>query len=142
MRSVVVHLKAVSEPTVAAFLTENYPFLPEPDRWIAEKKGDPVLYIGLYYDLDAEAEVEDWLSLLEYFGGEPAVSVSADVSGRHEGAEEVRSFVCGLLQAFSGVAEDEYTHYLWSREEIERGAVVDGHPFFDYLGWYHAAQPA
>ncbi len=142
MRSVVVHLKDVSEPTVVAFLTENYRVLPEPTCWTAEKKGDPVLYIDFYRDLNTEAEEEDWFALLEYFRGEPAVSVIADVSGRHDGTEEVRSFVCGLLRAFSGVAEDEYTHHLWSREEVERGAIVEGHPFFDYLGWYHAGQSA
>ena len=107
---------------------------------MADKEGDPLLYIDFYHDFNIEGEVEEWFGLLEYFGGEPAVSVSADVSGRHDGTEEVFLFVCGLLRAFRGVVTDGYTFHLWSYSEIEANAEFDGHPFFDYSGWYQASQ--
>lgn len=137
MRSVFVYLRDVTEPEVAAFLAANYPFQAGP-LWVADKRGDPVLYIDFYRDLNTEAEVEEWFAILEHLGGEPTVSVVADVSGRHAGTEEVHAFVLGLLRAFSGVARDEYTFHPWSSSEIETGTEVEGHRFFDYLGWYHA----
>lgn len=137
MRSVFVYLQDVTEPEITHFLTTTYPFQVGPP-WVMEKNGDPVLYIDFYHDLNVEAEVEEWFALMDHFGGEPAVIVVADVSGRHSGTEEVCSFVSTFLRAYSGVAQDDYTQHLWSGDEVEKGARVEGHPFFDTLGWYHA----
>ena len=137
MRSVFVFLKEASEPEVATFLSANYLFWPETSRWMAEKEGDPVLYIDFYHDFNIEGEVEEWFALLEFFGGEPVVIVGADVATRYDGIAEVSSFVCGLLRAFNGVASDDYTFHLWSCSEIEANVEVEGHPFFDTLGRYH-----
>jgi hypothetical protein len=68
------------------------------------------------------------------------VSVSADVSGRHPGDEQVRDFVYRLLSEFEGLAQDEYTHGFWTLDDIrlERkrtsplSSKQDGYGFFDY----------
>jgi len=74
-------------------------------------------------------------------GGEPAVGVIADVSGRHPGDEQVAAFVSGLLARFAGAAMDEYTTHLWSLAELRGGHRVQEHPFFDYSGWFAEGEP-
>ncbi|MGK4004921.1 hypothetical protein WMF31_19980 [Sorangium sp. So ce1036] len=83
-----------------------------------------------------EHEPEDWADIVQRFGGEPAVVVSADVSGRHRGDEQVAGFVAGLLSRFSGAAMDDDTAHLGSLDELRGGHRVQGHPFFDYNGWF------
>jgi hypothetical protein len=68
------------------------------------------------------------------------VTVSAHVSGRHPGDDEVHQFVRSLLTRFRGAAQDEYTGHMWSLEEIVSGHRVEGHRFFDYRGWYAERQ--
>ena len=59
MRSVIVYLREAQEEEVASFLQRLYPLQTGP-RWIADKDGDPVLFIDFYRDLDKEMEVEDY----------------------------------------------------------------------------------
>ena len=135
MRSVIVHLRDTTEQEVAGFLQRTYPFQQGPP-WIAHVAGDACLYIDFYRDGPSEHEPKEWAGILASFGGEPSVSVGADVSGRHPGDEQVRDFVGALLGRFGGAAQDDYTNHLWSLEEIVTGHHVQGHAFFDYLGWY------
>jgi hypothetical protein len=135
MRSVFVYLRDTTEAEVAAFLTATYPTQP-PHTWVRlASEDDAFLYIDFYYDGQSEHEPEDWQALVAAFGGEPAVALMADVSGRHPGDAEVREFVRAVLGRFSGAAKDDYTDHLWSLEEVEGGRLVEGHPFFDYAGW-------
>ena len=119
---------------MAAYLDAAYPERREP--WVAFVRGDACLYINLYRDGPREHEPEDWADIVRRFGGEPAVGVIADVSGRHPGDEQAAGFVAGLLSRFSGAAMDEYTSQLWSLAELRAGRQVRGHPFFDYNGWF------
>ena len=137
MRSVLIYLTHATEPEVADWLQQRYPLQQGPP-WIAERVGDAVLYIDIYRDLDTEFEVETYFSLLECLGAEPTLSIIADVSGRHPGDTEVYELVCSALSAFEGVAQDEYTDHCWSLEEIEQAQQREGHPFFDYRGWYES----
>ena len=134
MRSVFVYLRETTEADVAAYLDRAYPAQREP--WLVTSAGDPCLYINFYRDAPREFEPEDWANLVQRFGGEPAVGVMADVSGRHPGDEQAFDFVTDLLSSFSGAAQDEYTVHLWSLDELRTGYHVSGHPFFDYKGWY------
>jgi hypothetical protein len=89
---------------------------------------------------------EDIVSLSEELGGTPTISVSADVSGRHAGDEQVREFVSKLLSKFDGVAQDEYTEGFWTLTDIQanrkkralgmRGRP-DGHTFLDHRFPWH-----
>jgi hypothetical protein len=69
-------------------------------------------------------------------GGEGATAVIVHVSGRHPGDAEVRTIVVGLLTAFPGFADDDYTDHLWTLDDLKNERHVQNHPFFDYLGWH------
>ncbi|MBE9556543.1 MAG: hypothetical protein IMF08_06770 [Proteobacteria bacterium] len=67
----------------------------------------------------------------------PIAYVQIDVSGRIPGDTEVREFILGFLDAVPGtVAEDDYTSHPWTGTEVREGKSIEGHPFFDYQGWY------
>jgi hypothetical protein len=143
MRTVLVFLRHTVETSVIAYLDATYSEQREP--WVAFVRGDPCLYIHLYRDGPLEHEPDEWSDLVRQFGGEPAVGVIAYVSGRHPGDEQAAAFVVGLLARFSGAAMDEYTTHLWSLAELREGRRVQGHPYFDYNGWFaereHDADP-
>lgn len=131
MRSVIVFLRDATVEEVEAYLNWAYPSQREP--WV---DGDACLYVNFYRNGALEHEPEEWDDIIYRFGGEPAVGVIADVSGRHPGDSQVAEFVAGLLRRFSGAAMDEYTTHLWSLAELQGGNRVEGHPFFDYNGWF------
>lgn len=98
-----------------------------------------------------ETEPERIAALKKELGCEP-VSVSADVSGRHPGDQQVRDLVSKLLSEFGGVAEDEYTEGFWTLNEIQSeqrkpslsgdGASEGdprGHKFFDHTYFDNSA---
>lgn len=136
MRSVSVLLRATSAE-VRAYLDNQYPKQREP--WVAYSEGDPCLYINLSRDVRTWCEAERWTHIIRRVGSEP-IEVIADVSGRHAGDAEVSALVTGLLSRFDGVAEDDYTAHLWSLTELRSGARFEGHPFFDYRGWYEEGE--
>lgn len=39
-----------------------------------------------------------------------------------------------MLEQFHGVAGDDYSEHLWTRDDIAQGARFDGLTFFDYRG--------
>ena len=110
MRSVFVLLRETTESEVEAHLNRTYPSQREP--WVMLVNGDAHLYICFYRDGPSQHEPEEWANIVQQFGGEPAVSVGADVSGRHPGDEQVAEFVADLLTRFSGAAMDDYTDHL------------------------------
>jgi hypothetical protein len=129
MRSVLVHLAGCTEAEVASLLTATYPTQAGPP-WIALVDGDACLYIVFYRDHVSEFEPADLDLLLARFSGRLPVSVRADVSGRHDGALQVRHFVETLLSSWPGLAEDEYSNHLWTLEEVRTRSSVDGRPYF------------
>jgi hypothetical protein len=135
MRSIFVHLRDASESEVAAFLQETYPFQQGP-VWISEVVGDACLYIDFFRPDQDGGVPSEWDDIARDFGEVPTVNVIADVSGRHPGDEQIRGLVTALLARFNGAATDGYTCHMWSLDEIVSGHRVEGHPFFDYNGWY------
>lgn len=137
MRSVIAYLRDTSSEDVAQFLERICPAQKGPP-WIWECHGDACLYVqckpGGAYDSDLETDVQQ--SVVAALGGPPAVTVLADVAGRHPGDTEVRALLSALLRTFRGVAQDEYTSHSWTLEEVLSGHQVEGHPFFDYQGWF------
>src|SRR5262245_46952443 len=117
MRSVCVHIRDATADEVAAVLQHTYPFEGGPP-WICEFAGDPCLYIDFYHDIQHEFPLETRQKIIAAIGKEPQVSVAADVSGRHPGDEQVRTFVLTLLDRFQGIATDDYSDHCWSAEEI------------------------
>ncbi len=135
MDSVVVHLRDVTEKQVTEFLECAYSFQHGPP-WIDAVSGDAALFINLYPNARAEFEPEQWAKVVAALGFEPTVSVIADVSGRHKLERRERVFVRKMLTAFRGVAQDGFTDYCWTLEDFLSGKRIEGHPFFDFSGWY------
>ena len=135
MRSVEVYLRNTNQEDVAAFLKQAFP-LQEGPPWIHAINGDACLYIDFNPYSKNEHEADDWSELVHGLGCEPQVVVTANVSGRHPGDEQVRQFIKTMLTAFEGVAHDEYTAHCWSRDEVLSNHKIQGHHFFDYQGWF------
>ncbi|HZS07197.1 MAG TPA: hypothetical protein VFD58_20340 [Blastocatellia bacterium] len=133
-----IHLFGASQEEIELQLCRLY--TSQSDSWVLETNSDSILYIRIYEDQEFETDhdPEELERLLESLGGKPDVSIIADVSGRHGGDQEVKSFVNSMLSSFKGVARDEYTYHSWTLEEINSGTLIQGHPFFDYRGWYES----
>jgi hypothetical protein len=125
MRSVFVHLWDTDERRVSAALDRLYPI--EGPYWLLRVAGDPCLYI--HFCRDGPRESEDWAAEFTSRGSPPAVTVVADVSGRHEGTPEARDFVLRMLAEFDGVATDDGWEHLWTRAEVEADRPMDGRRF-------------
>lgn len=137
MRSVFALLKSATNAEVTAFLQRTYSFQMGPP-WINAVQGDPCLYINFVQYKHVVSEPDEQTEIIRQLGHEPSVVIMADVSGRHPGDEQVSRFVTAILTQFPGVAQDEYTPHCWTLDEVLQGDLVDGHPFFDYRGWYGA----
>lgn len=89
MRSVQVYLRNANQDDVAAFLKQVFPSQEGPP-WIYAINGDACLYINFNPYSKTEHEPQEWDELVQNLVCEPAVVVTADVSGRHPGDEQVR----------------------------------------------------
>ena len=69
-------------------------------------------------------------------GKMPDVTVIVQISGGVPADAEVRQFAECLLGTFRGIAHDEYSDHCWTLAEIRSCATIQGHPFFDYEGWF------
>jgi hypothetical protein len=138
MRSAYVYLKGPKTDALVSFLDSICTKRKDFDAtWLVETDNDPVLYIDFYekkyWD---EIEPQDWKELVKKLGAEPELSICVDISGRHPGKDELFSFLELLLTSYEGVVLDDYTEYAWNIKEILDGELIEGHPFFDYIGWY------
>jgi hypothetical protein len=141
MRTVLVHLRSGTEKEITEFLSRTYP-KQKGRPWICDVNGDACLYINVYR-VPVEFEAERMSSLRKELGCDLRVSLSADVSGRHPGDEQVRDFVYRLLSEFGGLAEDDWTDGWWTLDEImserTRPSTLSGkrHTFFDHRYPWH-----
>ncbi len=142
MRSIVIHLAGVTRQATGARLSEFAESVGGDEWGYPHHSSEPVLYIRFYDDYEREFEPGELQPLQSALGQMPDVTVIADISGRVRGDAEVRQFADCLLGAFRGVAHDEYSDHCWTLAEIRSCAVVHGHPFFDYDGWYRDKQAA
>ncbi len=130
MRSVFVYLKNVDKAKVVVALDkicdQRGALL---DGWICLTKGTPVLYVDFYTDLEIEFEPDDWTRLIDSLGCKPSVSVTANVSGRHNGRPEVIAFLKALLDKFEGVVQDD-SESIWTMQEVLSGDIKEGRGFF------------
>lgn len=115
MRTVIAHLWGTTESAVAAVLDAAYPRSSGP-TWVAYVGDDPCLYIDIYRH--GPIEDPDWATRFDSMGGHPAVSISADISGRHNGWAQVEELMRVLLGRFRGVAQDADSGRLWSLAEL------------------------
>jgi hypothetical protein len=92
------------------------------------------LYIDFYRDGNQEFAPAQWAGLASVLGCEPAVSIVADVTGRHPGDDQVRSFAALILGRFKGFAQDDFSDHFWTAQEVLSGHRECGLAFFDYRG--------
>jgi hypothetical protein len=111
-----------------------------PTDGVYPKGTDTRLWIRLTRPLELEPAWERAeLAAVARVVGDRTGLVHIDVSGRVPGDDEVRSVTLSLLGLVPPArAQDDHTGHLWTAEEIASGNLVEGHPFFDYDGWYEA----
>ena len=132
LRTVIAHLWDTTEAVVAATLDATYS-KPNGPTWVDYVAGDPCLYIDIYRH--GPIEYPAWATRFDSVGGTPAVSVSADISGRHNGWTQVEEFMGLLLSQFRGLAEDDDSYCLWSLAQLGDGQQA-GQWFGGYWrGW-------
>ncbi len=95
MRSVFAFLRDTTEAEVAAYLDRTYPSQPGPP-WVMLGPDGPSLYINFYREFAEEWSWAEGKDFTRRFGGEPAVAVMVDISGRIPGDEQVIEFFVGL----------------------------------------------
>ena len=139
MRSVFLFMRDTTEQTVDTLLQQICRRGRGP-RWVVTVADEPYLYVDFYVDARREFETDEWIALAEALGGEPAVKLIVDVSGRHAGDKQLQELVSAVLSTFHGVAKDGYTKHCWTLQEILSGHQEKGHPFFDYDGWHREWQ--
>ena len=106
-------------------------------QWNILKNGDGLFYIRIYPAEELFIYIEDKsyfykLSNMQY----PLLYCQVDISGRHDGTPEIRRLLTQLFSKVRGYAMDDYTDYFWTHKEIYNNVLIEGHRFFDYLGWY------
>jgi len=126
MRSIVVFLRAADLKSVTGFLLRH--FKPSTNGWMID--GNVYVYAGPFPEPAEQDILPPDCSPSDY------IEIMADVSGRIPGDEEVREFLELVLTEFGGFVFDDYTGHPWTLEEIRHGHREQGHPFFDYRGWY------
>jgi hypothetical protein len=139
MKLVFIYLIKTTLEELNNYLSQNYAHDPRIDisEWIdVDDANDPVLYINMMESKSWEqsyGELNEGLNAI--LGEQPTHVVQIDVSGRHEGDQEVQKCIHVLLSRFSGVVQDEFTDHFWTLQEIQSGTQIEGHLFFDYKGW-------
>ena len=132
-----LYLRNGDEKTLGNFCNKS---VPGKRPWIVSVDDDPCLYIDFYNEARQAFEADEWSALAEALGGEPAVSLGVDGSGRHARDQQVKEFLSAVLSKFHGVVQDDYTRHCWTLQEVLSGHEEEGHPFFDYNGWYKEQQ--
>lgn len=133
MRSILIHFRTEDEPAIRGCLDPMAQRTAE-DEWQFPSATAPVIWCGITDCFD-DWEPEDISALRTRMPG-PSKFVQADVSGRI-GKDEVQMLYSALLRAVpAAVVTDDYTNHPWTHAELEQGALIHGHPFFDTQGWY------
>jgi len=106
-------------------------------QWIVTKDNNPCLYIDNIPVEESDMYFDDTGGVpLPYSQMKNPIVWMVDISGRHDGTTEVIELATALLSKFSMYCMDDYTNHCWTYEEIIKKAEIEGHKFFDYMGWY------
>ena len=140
MRSVFIVTDVTDREKVIDFLDNNcdQTFVTrDRQQWNIFKDEDGLFYI---YEISAD-ELFSELEGKTYFnrldrGCKKYACWQIDISGRHAGTAEIKRLLGVLLSEFDAYAVDDYTNYFWTLHEIDNDVLVEGHTFFDHVGWY------
>ena len=138
MRSIFIHFPAADEELVRETLDTIATYF-APDKWTFPDADSTTIWCYLTDSFD-DWEPED-IAALRRVLRPPSKFVQADVSGRIPGDDVVAELWQALLSAVPrAVVTDDYTNHPWTLAELRSGHRVQGHPFFDYEGWYDETQ--
>lgn len=142
MRSVFILIDRKDREKVIHFLNKycNDTFVAmDHEQWNVRKDGDAIFYI---YETSAEelfSEMEEKTYFDKLDGEHKRYACwQIDISGRHDGTAEIKQLLGALFSELSGFVVDDYTDYFWTFSEIDNDTRVEGHTFFDHVGWYYS----
>jgi hypothetical protein len=92
----------------------------------------PALFRSGLIEVDPLIEDAHWFNRFTKQGGPPAVSIIADISGRHDGWKETQAFVVSILKPFIGMATDDGCLRFWLASAVAADSAIDGRRF----GWW------
>ena len=138
MRSVIIFIENKSKYEIEKLL-DVITMYKQKNPWCIFYKNtdDPVLYINIDYD----NSIKNSLEIMELVKNDQSILekhelIMIDISGRHNGYDELVEFLEKLFKDTSGYVADDYTDYLWNIKEIIDNKKIDNHYFFDTKGWY------
>jgi hypothetical protein len=139
MRSIFLLFESILTNDISEFLdkycTSHSGIFPV-RQWIIVSDNDPCLYIDNTPLEEIDLSFEDSGIPLLYSQMKNPVVWAVDISGRHNGTAEVMELATALLSTFMMYLMDDYTNHCWTYEEITMNTKIEGHKFFDYIGWY------
>jgi hypothetical protein len=140
MRSIFIDLIDTKTEDVKTFLTHlcGDPAI-EVEVWNYPGPAEECVLMVSCHDY-SEYDPEEFNEKIKAIGKIPTVCICVDITGRVPGDKETNEFCKKVLKHFKGFASDDYTEHAWSLKEIEEGAIISGHPFFDYRGWYEQSK--
>jgi len=139
MRSVFFVFECSISENISAFLDvycDYFNLSSTVKQWIVQCNNDPCLYIENTHLSEKDLCFEDSGIPLLFSDMANPVVWSVNISGRHDGATEVVELVTALLSEFPMYIMDDYTNHFWTLEEITYNKKIEGHCFFDHLGWH------
>lgn len=134
MHSIFVHLLDVSRDELCSYLDEHT-VRGLREHWYHPNRSDPVFSIRFPHGDSDFRDAENRKHVVDALGREPDVTVQFDAGARHPGHKELRAFLTELLSEYSGVALDDLSTHVWTVEELESDAHINGFAFADHESW-------
>ena len=142
MHSIFVHFVNVSRDEISDYFdTRSVKGMRE--HWYHPNRADPVFSIRFPHGDSDFRDEENRRHVVEALGREPELTVQFDVGGKRPGHKELRTYLVDALSEFPGVALDDLSPHVWTREELEADEHVQGFAFADHESWrkLHTTKP-
>lgn len=134
MHSIFVHLVDVSREEIGSYLdarTERG----LREHWYSPNRSDPNFSIRFPHGNSEFRDAQNREHVVQALGREPDVTVQFDSGARHPGHKPLRLFLAKLLAEYTGVALDDLSPHVWTVDELEADAHVNGFAFADHESW-------
>lgn len=144
MHSIFVHLVDVSREEIGGYL-DAHAERGLREHWYSPHRSDPDFSIRFPHGNSEFRDAENRRHVVEALGREPDVTVQFDAGAKHPGHKPLRVFLVALLAEYAGVALDDLSPHVWTRDELEADTHVNGFSFADHESWrklHHVHAPA
>lgn len=126
------------------YCDDSYGILPAKQWhiWAYEKKpSEDILCLDIdshpLSENDFHMLIEDENSFELLLNMNNSVVWMVDICEQHDGSAELLDFIKAFLKEIpAAYVADDYTDHFWTYEELEKNLKVEGHTFFDCIGWY------